>query len=59
MSPERWEVHVVETATNEVVKRIACPGQHTAEKVERGLNINLNHERFFTNIVLLAPEKPK
>ena len=46
-----WRVEVVEDATQEVVKTIPCHTKREAERVERGLLINLNRERFHTSIV--------
>ncbi len=42
-------VEVVESATDEVVKRLGpFASEHLAEKADRGANINLNHDRFYT-----------
>lgn len=35
----------------EVVKRMGPMSAHSAEKTERGANINLNHDGFWTRIV--------
>lgn len=43
-------VEIVERSTETVVKRIPCDSERSAEKVERGVNINLNHDEFFTRI---------
>lgn len=48
---KQWSVQVVEDATQEVVKTISCHTKSEAERVERGLLINLNHDRFHTSIV--------
>ena len=50
-TPKPWRVKVVEDDTQEVVKTIRCHTEREAERVERGLLINLNHERFHTSIV--------
>ena len=42
---KQWFVEVVLDVTQEVVERIKCKGGLEAEKVERGLCINLNHSR--------------
>lgn len=34
-----------------VEKRMGPMGERKAEKVERGVSINLNHERYFTRVV--------
>lgn len=41
-----WTVQVIETATGEVVKSIAANSERQAEKLERGLQINLNTDKF-------------
>lgn len=50
-TPKPWRVEVIEDDTQEVVKTIECHTKREAERVERGLLINLNHERFHANIV--------
>lgn len=48
----RYFVEIVEDATGEVEKRIECSGgERQAEKVENGVNINLNHDEYTTRIV--------
>lgn len=44
-------VEVVRFENQEVVKRIECESARRADCVDDGLNINLNHEDFFTRIV--------
>ena len=53
-TPKPWRVEVVEDATQEVVKTIQCHTQREAERVERGLSINMNHADYYTEI-----EQPK
>lgn len=43
-------VEVVDILTGEVVKRLGPHSEWKAEKVEAGMNINLNHERYYTRI---------
>lgn len=43
-------VKIIETETGKVVQEIPCKGEREAERVERGANINLNHEKFHTEI---------
>jgi hypothetical protein len=38
-------------AEEEVVKRMGPSSQHRAEKIERGADINLDHENYFTRVV--------
>lgn len=48
---ENAYVEIVEYATNAVVKRMGPMSERKAEKVERGAEINLNHERFYVRTV--------
>lgn len=48
----KWWVELVESPGDVVVKRLGpFPSERMAEKCERGVNINLNHERFYTRTV--------
>lgn len=42
--------------TEEVVERLGPMEERKADRVEGGMNINLNHAEYFTRIV---PEEPK
>ena len=46
-----WKVQVIETETGCVVLSIPCGDEHTAERVERGVLININHDKYHTEIV--------
>ena len=46
-----YKVQVVDANTNEVVKEFEAANLRTAEQVDDGLNINLNHMQYFTKIV--------
>jgi hypothetical protein len=45
-------VEIVEYDTGEVVQRLKANSERQAEKLDRDLNINLNHDQFFTRIVV-------
>lgn len=45
-----WKVEIVDMKTNEVFHVIQCTSERSAERVDAGANINLDHERFFTRI---------
>ena len=45
------KVQIVEYKTDKVIKDIEVPTERQAEKVECGININLNHDEYFTRIV--------
>lgn len=51
-----WKVEVVEWTTNKVVKTFKADSENKASRIDNGLNINLNHEAFFTRIV--PPQEP-
>lgn len=44
-------VEVVNYETGAVEKRLGPLTAHAADKVDRGVNINLNHEKFYTRII--------
>lgn len=47
----KYTVEIVEHSTGKVVKRFKpVSSERQADKLDRGVNINLNHERFFTRI---------
>lgn len=45
------KVRIIELKTGNIVKEIEAGLERDAERVERGLNINLNHNKFYTEIV--------
>jgi hypothetical protein len=49
--PEYFVEIVKEGDPEEVVKRMGPHSLRTAERIERGADINLNHEDFFTRVV--------
>lgn len=44
-------VEVVSYDTEQVVKVVSVPPGASAERVDRGVNINLDHEHYFTRLV--------
>lgn len=52
---ETYKIEVVDAFNGDVVKTLETANLRTAERVERGLNINLNHEKFYTRIVEPKP----
>jgi hypothetical protein len=46
-----WYVQIVETATSKIEKEMGPMTERRAQKVESGASINLNHEKFHTNLV--------
>lgn len=49
-----WRVRVIEWATDETVKVVACRSERAAERVERGMRVNMG-EGFYTEIA----DKPR
>ena len=46
-----WKVQIIETETGRVEDSIPCYSERDAECVERGVLINLNHDKYHTEIV--------
>jgi AICAR transformylase/IMP cyclohydrolase PurH len=47
----KYLIEIVETETDEVIETMGPTYLRAAEKIERGVNINLNHEDYHTRIV--------
>ena len=43
-------VNIIEMNTEEVIKKLSCRSMREAIRVERGVNINLDHENYYTSI---------
>ena len=52
---ETYKIKVIEANTGEVVKTLEATTERSAERVERGLSINLNHADYYT--VIEPPKK--
>jgi len=50
MEDGQWRVNVREIETDKVIHTVACRSERDAERVETGLSINLNHEKFYTEV---------
>jgi len=50
MSTGKWRVNVIDRDTNEIVHTVRCRNDREAEKVERGLWINMNHDEYYTEV---------
>ncbi len=44
-------VEIVEFETGKVEKRMGPMGERQAERVERGVSVNLNHDDYFVRVV--------
>lgn len=47
----KWIVEIVEYDTGRIERAIDCESARRAERVDDGVNINLNHDRYYTRIV--------
>ena len=45
------KVEIVEIKTQKIIKSISCIGKKYAEKIQLGVEINLNFDEYFTRIV--------
>jgi len=48
---ETFKVQVIEHSTQKVVHEVVATSLNNAQKIDGGLNINLNHEQYFTSII--------
>lgn len=48
-----YYVEVVEYGTDKVVKQLGPMSERKADRVDDGLNINLDHDKYYTRIVRL------
>lgn len=56
MTTDTYKVKVIKTDTGEVVKTLEAVTERAAERIERGLNINMNHADYYT--VIEPPKDP-
>ncbi len=47
----KYIVEVFEDKTGQVIKRIECASERQSDKVNDGLQINLDYERYTTRVV--------
>lgn len=50
MTVKKYAIEVVNESTHEVVKTLYATDERMADKVESGVSINLDHDRYFTRI---------
>jgi len=46
-----WQVEIRNIDTEEIINIIDCKSERSAERVEDGININLNHANYYTEKV--------
>jgi hypothetical protein len=51
----QFKVKVINTETGKLVKWMTADTRRQAERLENGLNINLNHDAFHTEVEDLTP----
>jgi hypothetical protein len=51
-----FAVEVLSQVDDQVVRSVPCATERAAERVERGIQINLNHDDYYTRIVESAAE---
>ena len=48
---KKWVVRIVSHDSGKTVKKFEpCYSEREADKLDRGVNINLNHEKFYTTV---------
>lgn len=58
-NPVLYVIEVVETKTGEVVKTFGPHLDRMCDRLENGVNINLDHDRFFTRRKQTTDKKRK
>jgi hypothetical protein len=53
----KWIVEVIAYKGGEVVKTFKSSTERAADKIDRGLNINLNHDQFYTRVTSIKEKK--
>ncbi len=53
-----YAVEVRKVGTDEVVRSLPASTERAAEKIERGIERNLNHDQYYTAIVTVPPHAP-
>jgi len=48
---DKIKIHVKSIETNEIVKTLEATTENQAERIERGLLINMDRERYFVDVV--------
>ncbi len=50
MTTDTWKVKVIDSETGETVKTFEAVTERAANRLDDGLNINLDHGRYYTSI---------
>jgi hypothetical protein len=51
-----YAVEVRKVGTDEVVRSLPASSERAAETIERGINRNMNHDDYYTEIVTVPPD---
>ena len=54
---DTYQIKVIKSETGEVVRTLEADTERKAERIERGLSINMNHADYYT--VIEQPKEPK
>lgn len=54
---DTYKIKVIKADTGEVVKTLEAVTERAAERIDNGLNINMNHADYYT--VIEPPKEPK
>jgi len=46
-----WKVQIKSFDMDKTVKEVKCHSRRQADRADRAMNINLNHDEFYTNVV--------
>lgn len=57
--PDKWIVKVVSYKDDKVIKELSASSERQAYKIDDGLNINLNHEEYYTVVEQKSPKPNK
>ena len=52
-----WCVRILRSSDNVVVKEMPCASESMAERIDRGVNINLDAMNYHTEIACIEDEK--
>lgn len=56
MTTDTYKIKVIKADTGEVVKTLEAVTERAAERIDNGLNINMNHTDYYT--VIEPPKDP-
>ena len=46
-----WEIRIIESDTGRIERILKCSGERVAEQIERGVLINLNRDKYHTEVI--------